>query len=460
MAPAEQCPLWRHRVGDAGLRICEGDSKDCAADHRGHGTRLAGLVGGHRYGVAKHSTIHAVKVLDDQGRGRLWQLLQALDWLLVNAERPAVAVLSAWTHGQLSALRCGLEQASAAGITVVVAAGDFGLSACEYTPSYLKEALVVGATTRNDTRANFSSTGSCIDLMAPGEDILTCGISSDGAEVRFSGSGAAAAHAAGAAALLLAEKPDLAPGEVMQTLLDTSTVGRLSQLEDSPDRLLNTLGEQIKIPAWGEKGMWSLVDGGVDRQCGHEDSGEAHFDRVDYPQVRALEKCRALCEKSAATTGCAGISYSQEEEMCQIHVELVRASVEMTGYICLRHEAPTTTTLTSTSSTRTSSSSLTTTHTTMTATSSTVTTKPSLTQLWSEAKDENCFFGFGGERLPNGEDYVGLRSLEDCLQECEKQAACEGALYQSFGDVGNCWLRSNVRLKQCVASPGISLWHP
>eukprot|EP00913_Durusdinium_trenchii_P032646 g30555.t1 len=362
--------------------------RDCAMDFQGHGTSIAGILGGHRYGVAKSATIHALKVLDDHGRGHSWQMMAAFDWLLVHAEQPAIAVLGSATQGQLSAWRAAADAASRAGITVVAAAGDEGDTAhpdaCEYTPGYIPSVLTVGATTRHDTRANTSNFGQCINLMAPGEDLTSAGIGSDTAELRRSaGSALAAAHVAGAAALVLSEKPHLQSHEVIQRLIDSSTVGRLSHLHAAPDRLVNSLGEEVSVPSWAEEGMWSLVDGGKDRACGGLD-GEEGEDFVAFREVHDLESCKARCEHSESTTGCAGISYSREEEICQIHVDLVRSSKQMTGYICLRHEAG---------------------------------------------------------------DW-----------ECSKVDSCEASLYQDFGRVGNCWLRSKVDLPKCVKVPGYSLW--
>ncbi|OLP76220.1 Aqualysin-1 [Symbiodinium microadriaticum] len=166
-------------------------------------------------------------------------------------------------------------EAKNAGITVVNAAGmhgtgNVGPDACHHTPSYLQDVITVGATTRDDARANFSQVGQCVDLLAPGAAVRSAGISSDHAETTLSGTSPAAAYAAGAAALLLAEKPDLSPEEVKQALIRRATVGRVSNLGGAPDRLVNSLGGVPKVPNWAEEpeGMWSLVDGGVDRECG------------------------------------------------------------------------------------------------------------------------------------------------------------------------------------------------
>lgn len=447
-------------------------------DKNGHGTRIAGIVGGHRYGVAKSTTIHAIKVLDDEGHGSSWRLAAAFDWLLVNAEQPAVLVVASYVRGQLSAVSSAVDAATRAGITVVVAATDRGLTAhpnaCDYTPGFAQSVLTIGATTRRDTQALTSSSGTCIDLLAPGEEVVTCGVSSDLSEAQLppkrSSSALAAAHAAGAAALLLSEKPHLQASEVKQTLIATSTVGRLSQLHGSPDRLLNSLGEELEVPFWATEGMWSLVDGGKDRECGGFDADEDNNDFVIFRQVESLQSCKEKCEHSEETTGCAGISYSHEEEVCQIHVDLVRSSKQMTGYMCLRHEAPTTTrtsitttsttTVTWTSSTGSTTSRSSTTQTSFTNTRTSITTTAPYSKAWEHSQDLNCYWGAGGNSARNGQDFVGLLPLEDCLKECAKLPdVCEASLYQDTGGhVGNCWLRSQLVLPECVKVPGYSLW--
>jgi len=458
-------------VNDGGVVQCRMTDEDCAMDTLGHGTRLAAPVGGFRYGVAKQTTLHAVKVLDDQGRTSTWRLLAAFDWLLRNAEQPAVVLLAVAREGQLSAMSVAAEAAKNAGITVVNAAGmhgtgNVGPDACHHTPSYLQDVITVGATTRDDARANFSQVGQCVDLLAPGAAVRSAGISSDHAETTLSGTSPAAAYAAGAAALLLAEKPDLSPEEVKQALIRRATVGRVSNLGGAPDRLVNSLGGVPKVPNWAEEpeGMWSLVDGGVDRECGGEDDDHAaHYDFEVFTKVKTLEDCKQRCQSAASTMGCAGISYSEEEEKCEVWVQLVRSSVEMTGYLCLRHEAPTKTSTSRTSTSQTTQTRTTTSVTTVTSVTSTRTTTthtqpPLLSDVWSSRKDLNCLVSAGGAQTASGRDYLGVLPKEACIKECAHQKGCDAALIQDFGRVGNCWLRSNVFLDHCSRAPGFTVW--
>eukprot|EP00439_Symbiodinium_sp_Y106_P053662 s488_g7.t1 len=281
-----------------------------------------------------------------------------------------------------------------------------------------------------------------------------------------SGTSPAAAYAAGAAALLLAEKPDLSPEEVKQALIRRATVGRVSNLGGTPDRLVNSLGGVPKVPNWAEEpeGMWSLVDGGVDRECGGEDDDHAaHYDFEVFTKVKTLEDCKQRCQSAASTMGCAGISYSEEEEKCEVWVQLVRSSVEMTGYLCLRHEAPTKTSTSRTSTSQTTQTRTTTSVTTVTSVTSTRTTTthtqpPLLADIWSSRKDLNCLVSAGGAQTASGRDYLGVLPKEACIKECAHQKGCDAALIQDFGRVGNCWLRSNVFLDHCTRAPGFTVW--
>jgi len=458
---------------------CEMTSEHCAEDRHGHGTHIAGVVGGRRYGVAKAVTLHSVKILDDAGHGQISSLLAALDWVIAKAERPAVLVVAAEAEGRLSSVQYAIEAAQQAGLTMVSAAGNDGgtekTDACGHTPAFVASSITVGATTRSDQRSNFSNTGVCIDIMAPGSDIKTCGVSSDVSEATLNSTSLAAAHAAGAVALLLAEQPDLKPAEVSQMLIAMSTYGHLSDLRGSPDRLLNSLGNGPQIPWWGNQGMWSLVNGGVNQECGGVGKNRSlHYDFEVYHPVHSLEDCRKKCEDSAETTGCAGISYSLGELRCEVWVQLVRSSVQMTGYLCLRHEAPTTTatqTTTITKTTHTSTSMTTTTITTITSTSQTTTvtstsatfstltttTSTLLSSSWRSKPNTNCYLGAGAS-LVNGKDNIGVLPLETCLRKCKAEPECEAVIFQKFNFVGNCWLRSNVQPSACTVVPGFEFW--
>lgn len=215
-----------------------GATNDCD----GHGTHVAGTVGGTAYGVAKGATLHAVRVLDCSGRGALSQVLAGIDWVTGHHVKPAVANLSLGDSATPS-LDLAVQKLIAAGVTSVVAAGNDDHDACLDSPGRLPEALTIGATRRSyspffDQRASFSNKGRCVDLFAPGSDVLSAGISSDTASVLKSGTSMAAPHVAGAVALYLERHPNASPATVNADVLGSATSGTVSDAGGSPNRFL------------------------------------------------------------------------------------------------------------------------------------------------------------------------------------------------------------------------------
>jgi subtilisin family serine protease len=227
------------RVGNGFTAVADGlGTGDC----NGHGTHVAGTVGGTLYGVAKGVTLHPVRVLNCQGTGAVSQVLAGIDWLTANHTQPAVANLS--LGGPASpTLDNAVRNSVAAGVTFVVAAGNENTNACVTSPARVAEALTVGASTVGDARAPFSNYGPCLDLFAPGKDITSAWISSDSALATASGTSMAAPHVAGAAALYLTHDPGLTPSLVASALVNSATTNALVTATlgiSSPNRLLYT----------------------------------------------------------------------------------------------------------------------------------------------------------------------------------------------------------------------------
>jgi serine protease len=151
---------------------CKGNDTSCAADRHGHGTHCAGTIGGAKYGVAKGTQLHAVKVLTDQGWG-FWSWIAAgLDWVAMHGQRPAIVSASIKGQGRSATVEKAINAAVAAGVTVVVAAGNYRGDACACTPAFVSSAITVGATDNRDYRAGFSNYGKCLDIFAPGVNVL------------------------------------------------------------------------------------------------------------------------------------------------------------------------------------------------------------------------------------------------------------------------------------------------
>lgn len=195
-----------------------GNGSDC----RGHGTHVAGTIAGSTYGVAKGASLVSVRVLDCAGSGTTSSVVAGLDWTIAHAARPAVANLSLSGDAD-DVLDGAIRRTIAAGIAVVVAAGNNSRDACGFSPARVTEAMTVGATDPADVKPYYSNWGPCIDWYAPGNLILSASIESDTATAVRSGTSMSAPHTAGAAALLLSGRPDASPAELAAALLEAST---------------------------------------------------------------------------------------------------------------------------------------------------------------------------------------------------------------------------------------------
>ncbi|MEV6571138.1 S8 family serine peptidase [Streptomyces sp. NPDC051577] len=211
-----------------------------ATDCNGHGTHVAGTVGGATYGVAKGVSLVAVKVADCRGDGRLSEMVRGLDWTVGDALRrkvPAVANMS-MGGARSYALDSAVARAVAAGITFTVAAGNSARDACGGSPSRVPQAITVGATDSGDRRAAFSGHGRCVDLFAPGVSVVSAWKGSTTALARATGTSMAAPHVAGVAALILAGGTATSPAQVTSALLRDAGTNRITGLPVGTANLL------------------------------------------------------------------------------------------------------------------------------------------------------------------------------------------------------------------------------
>ena len=214
-----------------------GDSQN-GEDCFGHGTQVAGVVGGATYGVAKGAELHAVRVFSCTNTSTLTKVIEGVDFVTSDHLSPAVAVLSVSTGGSTS-LDTAVENSIAAGVTYVVAAGNINVDAGTRSPARVADAVTVGATDSTDTRASFSNYGSALDLFAPGVDIPTANWFSDSSTILQSGTSLAAAHTAGVAARYLSGNPQETPAEVSASLTGNATAEAvINPGTDSPNLLL------------------------------------------------------------------------------------------------------------------------------------------------------------------------------------------------------------------------------
>jgi subtilisin family serine protease len=212
------------------------DNDPVADDCNGHGTHVAGTLGGTNYGVAKWVNLVAVRVLDCAGQGTTEDVMAGVDWVTANAVKPAVANMSLGTGMVDPAIDSAVRASIASGVSYSVAAGNDSRDACEVSPANVSTAITVGATDNVDFRAWFSNYGSCLDLFAPGVNITSSALI--GGAVSLSGTSMAAPHVAGAAALLLSANPGWTPQQVRDALVTGGTSGAIQDVQGSPNRLL------------------------------------------------------------------------------------------------------------------------------------------------------------------------------------------------------------------------------
>ncbi len=193
----------------SGYDAVDGGSAD---DCNGHGTHVAGTVGGSAYGVAKAVQLVGVRVLNCSGSGTNAGVIAGVDWVTANAIKPAVANMSLG-GGANSSLDNAVRNSIASGVTYGLAAGnDNGANACNTSPARTTEAITVGSTTSSDARSSFSNVGTCLDIFAPGSSITSAWYTSNTATNTISGTSMATPHVVGAAALVASANPELDAG--------------------------------------------------------------------------------------------------------------------------------------------------------------------------------------------------------------------------------------------------------
>jgi subtilisin family serine protease len=214
--------------------------EDCV----GHGTHVAGTIGGTRYGMAKAVTLVPVKVFACTGSTTTSAIIAGLDWIVADHTPGVPAVANMSLGGSPSdALDAAVNAAIADGVTVVVAAGNSSSDSCDFSPARVPGAITVGASEIDDRVATYSNYGGCNDVFAPGSKILSAWNTGDNAAATLSGTSMATPHVTGAVARLLQTSPIASPAEVWATIAAASTTDVLSgTYGGDPNKLLHVAG--------------------------------------------------------------------------------------------------------------------------------------------------------------------------------------------------------------------------
>ncbi|HEY0016027.1 MAG TPA: S8 family serine peptidase [Longimicrobium sp.] len=209
-----------------------GDGHGSAADCHGHGTHVAGTIGGTTYGVAKQVRIVAGRVVNCSGNGTASMAIAGMDWITRNGKLPAVVNMSLG-YGDVPSVREAATRMVKTGFFVAAAAGNGNYAgvpqnACLQSPAGAPGVVTVGATTSTDQESSFSNYGRCVTLLAPGSSITSAWVGSTTATYVNSGTSMATPHVAGVAAQYLSWVPTATPYDVETTILSLATVGRIT----------------------------------------------------------------------------------------------------------------------------------------------------------------------------------------------------------------------------------------
>ncbi len=238
---------------DSGIRITHEEFENRASwginlagdgiddDCDGHGTHVAGIIAGKKYGVANEAKVVAIKVYDCVGDGSSAKAIQGIEWIMQNHDmsKPATVNMSFVVKPVNTALNDAANNLHNSGIPTVVAAGNENVNACKRSPASATDVITVGATTKADARWEHSNWGKCVNIMAPGAKIRSAAHYSDTSTKKRSGTSMATPHVCGAVAQLL--EMGVRPADVRSELITKmATEDVLTNLKKgTPNKLLN-----------------------------------------------------------------------------------------------------------------------------------------------------------------------------------------------------------------------------
>ncbi|XP_053178731.1 proprotein convertase subtilisin/kexin type 9 [Scomber japonicus] len=220
-----------------------------------HGTHMAGVVSGSDTGVARGAGVNLVRVLNCQGKGTVSGALAGMEYIRATLlARPvnAVVILLPFVGGFSRSLNAACRDMVANGVVVIAAAGNYRDDACLYSPASEPEVITVGAVNSADQLmsqgAGGTNFGRCVDLFAPGDDIVSASSDCSTCFTPRSGTSQAAAHAAGIAAVILSSNQNTSPVQVLQMMLRYSIRNTINLLPLSETHHLTTPNLLVAMP--------------------------------------------------------------------------------------------------------------------------------------------------------------------------------------------------------------------
>jgi len=214
-------------------------------DLNGHGTHVAGSIGGEIYGLAKKVDLVAVAVLGGSGSGSWDGIIAGMEWAANDAKgKKAVANMSLG-GGVMNAVNDAANAAFAAGLPMIAASGNSNTNSCSFTPASASNVYAVDSSDSSDRRSSFSNYGACSNIVAPGSAITAAWINSDSAINTISGTSMAAPHVAGVAAKMLSEG-NYTPQQLYDALTASATPNMVSNFPSNTQPLLHMDCEGMK----------------------------------------------------------------------------------------------------------------------------------------------------------------------------------------------------------------------
>ncbi|XP_006816756.1 uncharacterized protein LOC100366912 [Saccoglossus kowalevskii] len=224
------------------------DSPSPLTDQHGHGTHAAGTIGGAIFGIAKMANLIAVKVLNRRGKGSTKSIIKGAVWVedqhlkkmsKITRANGSVANMSIGVRRSHSVNRA-VESLIGSGVTTVVAAGNEFDDACKLSPASVKTAITVGCTTSSDRFCVYSNVGKCVNILAPGQGIASCGIRGPVSVTTKSGTSFSVAHVTGVVAKYISSLNSLpTPAEVKKWIEKNATKNMIAKVpKGTPNKLV------------------------------------------------------------------------------------------------------------------------------------------------------------------------------------------------------------------------------